>query len=366
MENRINRNAPKEPVISNRPLPLANRAEASEDTVFNSRVLTSADAPDPRDWLAAIIEGSDDAIISKDLKGIIQTWNVGATRLFGYEAQEVIGKSITILIPEERLDEEPAIIAAIQRGMRVDHFETVRRRKDGTMVAISLTISPIRNADGMIVGASKIARDITERRHAEEEQKLLLGEMRHRIKNLFALAAAIVSISGRSAKDMENLLATIQSRLSSLARAHELTLSNPEIDKEVSPATSLHALIMAILDPYDVHERITLTGSDPVLNSKVMTHIALLLHELATNAAKYGSLSMPGGCLNLRVHEDDDRTRLIWAETGGPEPSPGRHSGFGSRLEQGLANALGATIERNWKSTGLVVTIEIPTAILAN
>lgn len=366
MENRSDRNARKEPINSNRSLPLTNRAKTTEGTIFSSLVSTSTNTPDPRDWLAAIIEGSDDAIISKDLNGVIQTWNVGATRLFGYEAQEVIGKSITIVIPQDRLDEEPAIIAAIQLGMRVDHFETVRRRKDGTMVAISLTISPIRNADGMIVGASKIARDITERQRSAEEQKLLLGEMRHRIKNLFSLAAAIVSISGRSAKDMESLLATIQSRLSSLARAHELTLSDPEADKEASSATSLHALIKAILDPYDGHERITFTGSDPVLNSKVMTHIALLLHELATNAAKYGSLSMPGGCLHLQVHEDDDRTRLIWAETGGPEPSPGRHSGFGSRLEQGLANALSATIERDWKSTGLVVTIDIPTAILVN
>ncbi|GES53188.1 hypothetical protein Rhsp01_58030 [Rhizobium sp. NBRC 114257] len=182
----------------------------------------TADGPDPRDWLAAIIDGSDDAIISKNLRGIIQSWNPAATRLFGYEAEEVIGKSITILIPEDRLDEEPAILAEIQRGMRVEHFETVRRRKDGSFIDISLTISPIRNAQGMIVGASKIARDITERRRTQAEQELLMGEMRHRVKNLFALATAIVSISGRSTTTQEDLLATIQARLSSLARAHQL------------------------------------------------------------------------------------------------------------------------------------------------
>src|SRR3954469_9970882 len=117
--------------------------------------------------LAAIVASSDDAIISKNLEGIIVTWNEGATRIFGYTPEEVIGKSITILIPRERLDEEPAILAQLRAGQRVDHYETVRVRKDGSCVDISLTISPVRNAAGEIVGASKIARDITQQKRAE-------------------------------------------------------------------------------------------------------------------------------------------------------------------------------------------------------
>ena len=118
--------------------------------------------------LASIVESSDDAIVSKDLDGIIRTWNCGAERLFGYKAAEVIGRPITILIPPDRLDEEPGILARIRRGERVDHYETVRRHKDGSLIDISLTVSPTRDAKGAIVGASKIARDITERKRAEQ------------------------------------------------------------------------------------------------------------------------------------------------------------------------------------------------------
>jgi PAS domain S-box-containing protein len=124
--------------------------------------------------MAAIVESSDDAIISKDLNGIILSWNNGAERLFGYMAEEVIGKSITILIPPGRMDEEPYILESIRRGERVDHYETVRRRKDGSEIDISLTVSPIRDRSGKVVGASKIARDITERKRAEIEIKEML------------------------------------------------------------------------------------------------------------------------------------------------------------------------------------------------
>lgn len=119
--------------------------------------------------LAAIVDSSEDAIISKDARGIVTSWNKSAERLFGYSAAEMIGKSILTLIPPDRQDEEPAILARLHRGERIDHFETVRQRKDGTLVHISLTISPMKDARGRVVGASKIARDITERKRAEDE-----------------------------------------------------------------------------------------------------------------------------------------------------------------------------------------------------
>jgi PAS domain S-box-containing protein len=118
-------------------------------------------------WLSAIVESADDAIISKTLEGIITSWNKGAELLFGYTAEEVIGKPVTILIPEDHVDEEPAILARLRAGQRIEHYETVRVRKDGRLIDISLTVSPIRGSDGRIVGASKIARDITEQRRAQ-------------------------------------------------------------------------------------------------------------------------------------------------------------------------------------------------------
>ncbi|MDX6271068.1 MAG: hypothetical protein QOD28_2291, partial [Acidobacteriota bacterium] len=118
-------------------------------------------------WLTAIIESADDAIVSKTLEGVITSWNSGARRIFGYTAEEVIGKPVSILIPPDHQDEEPNILARIRRGERIEHYETVRVRKDGTFVDISLTVSPIRARDGKIIGASKIARDISERKHDE-------------------------------------------------------------------------------------------------------------------------------------------------------------------------------------------------------
>jgi hypothetical protein len=128
--------------------------------------------------LSAIIDSSDDAIISKDLNGIVTSWNKSAERLFGYTATEMVGQPITILIPIDRQDEEPKILSRLRRGERVDHFQTVRKRKDGSLFDISLTISPIKDLRGNIVGASKIARDITQQKRAEEA--LLASEARFR------------------------------------------------------------------------------------------------------------------------------------------------------------------------------------------
>ena len=327
------------------------------------------DAPDPRAWLAAIIDGSGDAIISKDLHGIIQSWNHGATRLFGYAPEEVIGQSITILIPQDRLNEEPRILAEIHRGRRILPFETQRLRKDGELVDISLTISPIHNAQGNIVGASKIARDITERRMAQEQQRLLMGEMRHRVKNLFAIASAIVTISSRSAGSLDQIVGMIQDRLQALARAHELTMADSGDAMEAPPQTDLLALIDAILAPYSVDNRIIVEGPQFLLGGRSITHVALLLHELATNAAKYGSLSVKEGQLAVRVENDGTDVRLRWEESGSPEPAgsnaaPRDGEGFGTRLEKGIAATLKASIERDWQPNGLIVSIVVPRAAL--
>src|ERR1700722_4653224 len=124
--------------------------------------------------LSSIIASSDDAIISKDLNGIVRSWNQSAERIFGYAAEEMVGKPITVLFPPERLEEEVKILDRLQRGERVDHFETVRVRKDGTPIAVSVTISPLHDAQGKVVGASKIARDITQNVELEGRFKAIV------------------------------------------------------------------------------------------------------------------------------------------------------------------------------------------------
>ena len=138
--------------------------KAAEQALNDAR----AQAYEIRTNLAAIVESSDDAIISKRLDGTISTWNYGAERMFGYTAAEIIGKPITVLFPPEYVADEEAILARLRRGERVEHFETVRIRKDASLLNVSLTVSPIKDADGAVIGASKIARDITQRRLAEE------------------------------------------------------------------------------------------------------------------------------------------------------------------------------------------------------
>ena len=138
--------------------------------------------------LAAIVESSDDAIISKDLNGVITSWNRGAERIFGYKAEEVIGEPVTILMPPDRVDEEPGILRRIRSGERIDHYETVRQRKDGTLVDISLSVSPLKDRNGRVIGASKIARDISERKRADAA----LRESQQRLQDLLtAIPAAI-------------------------------------------------------------------------------------------------------------------------------------------------------------------------------
>jgi PAS domain S-box-containing protein len=215
--------------------------------------------------LAAIVDSSDDAILSQDLNCVITSWNRGAERLFGYAAEEAVGKHADFLIPSDRHDEEPNILDRIRRGGRVDHYETIRQRKDGRRIDVSLTVSPIRDHRGVIVGASKIARDVTERTSAQERQNLLLSELEHRIKNLFALAISVVASSGRSAANVSELVTSARERLSALARAHALTLPHGKRDdSQLSKPAMLHSLIRAIIAPHEDAEgaRFALAGCD--------------------------------------------------------------------------------------------------------
>ena len=315
--------------------------------------------------LAAIIESSDDAILAKDLNGIISAWNTGSERLYGYAAEEAIGKPVTMLFPADRQDEEQSILTRIRAGERVDHYETIRRRKDGSEVEISLTVSPVRNADGRIIGASTIARDITERRAAERQQKLLLQEMSHRVKNLFSLANSVVALSARSATTAEDLASAVSDRLLALARAHALTL--PDLSEGAYTAdgsTGLHALMRTILSPYEEHAepgagRVEIEGPDIAVANSAVTSLALLLHEFATNAAKYGALSTPAGRLRIDCAEDGDRFVVTWRERGGPSiEGAAADDGFGSRLARAtVRDQFGGEFVRDWTPEGLTIRL---------
>jgi PAS domain S-box-containing protein len=322
--------------------------------------------------LASVVETSDDAIITKDLNGIVTSWNKGAERIFGYEANEIIGKPISLLIPPDRPDEEPSILARLREGQRIEHYETVRRRKTGELIDISLSVSPLADATGKIVGASKIARDITVRRQAQEVQSLLLGEMRHRINNLFAITNALVTLSARMSKTPLEMEAAIKERLAALSRAQQLTRRGLiQAESEFSGQPTLKGLIHAIFAPYvtagsNSPERIVVTGCDQEINDSAVTSIALLLHELATNAAKYGALSASAGVVHIDCSSKEDWLVMTWEERGGPpiKGTPNREGFGGSLARKIVANQFSGRLCNEWNASGLTIRIEIPLAHL--
>lgn len=312
-----------------------------------------------RERFAAIVETSGDAIIGKDLDGIVQSWNDAATRIFGYSADEMIGRSIFTLVPPNLVEEERDILDRIRRGERIEHFQTIRRRKDGRLIDISLTVSPITSADGAIVGASKIAHDVTKQKRTQTQQALLIREMNHRIKNLFSLVSGLVRLSARHAESPHEMAENACARLNALAQAQSLTLVGSD---DGLTATSLHALVGMILSPFrdagtSGKDHAGFDGPDLMIGAKAITGLALLLHELATNAAKYGAFSTPQGQVSLNWLIEADRLLLTWSEAGGPpiDTTPDT-KGFGSILARHtVRNQFGGDIRYDWNREGVVI-----------
>jgi len=307
--------------------------------------------------LQALINSSTDAIVAKDLNSVIQHWNPGAQRLFGYSPVEAIGRSVTMLIPEDRLQEEDHILGRIKRGELVEHYETIRRHKNGSLVPVSLTVSPIIDADGHIIGASKIARDITEQQRAREHQDLLLREMNHRVKNLFAVTSSIVNLNARTATTPQELAASLTAKLGALGRSHSLTMANATINAD----TNLFDILAAVLEPFRQSDaRVRISGTNFPLTGQAITPLSLLFHELATNTAKYGSLSNEQGQVEVTSEVGEENRTITWRETGGPLVELNRGIGFGSRLIEASMTQLNATLRREWLPAGLVFQLQLP------
>jgi PAS domain S-box-containing protein len=311
--------------------------------------------------LAAIVESSHDAIISKDLNSRITSWNRGAQLVFGYTAEEMIGQTVMRLIPPDRHTEETDILERIRRGERIDHFQTVRRRKDGTLIHVSLTISPIRDQGGRIIGASKIARDITDRVRADETRNMLMREVNHRSKNLLAVVEAMVRKTATTTPPAD-LVTRVSQRLQALSAIQNLLIYSDW------RGVDLGTLARAQTAPY-CEGRIAFAGPTLTLLPPAAQALGLAFHELATNARRHGVLADKTGSIAVSWKVDGDegdrRLTLVWRESGRAAQMPETTSFGTTILKRATEDALGATVEIEHGSDGYVWRMEAPMAGLA-
>ena len=284
--------------------------------------------------LAAIVESAEDAIVSKDLDGIIQSWNHGAERIFGYTAEEAIGRSITIVIPDDRLDEEAEVLRRIRAGLAVEHFETVRRRKDGSPIDISLTVSPIRTSTGEVIGASKIARDITEQRRlreiAEEASRLkdeflalLSHELRTPLNTVLGYARMLrredsrmagelrmrsLDALERNADALSRLVADVLDTSRSVSGKLRLDLETAPLEEIVSEA------VRTVSPPAEAKDLSFEIHCEPGISVRAdRDRLQQVLWNLLSNAIKF---TPAGGTVSLRTRRDHGSIVISVEDTG--------------------------------------------------
>jgi len=337
---------------------LSGKMIGAINTLIDQSAHARADEASMR--LAAIVESSGDAIISKDLTSIITSWNAAAERLFGYTAEEVIGRSVTILFPPDRLDEEAEIIGRIHRGERVETYETIRQRKDGSLVPVSLTVSPIRDGFGRIVGASKIARDISVHKDNEQRIRLLMREVNHRVKNQYAVILSMIRETNKRSKNPSDFERQVRERIMALSLSHDLLVLGDW------KGTTIFELLLAQLKPFGNEDRVTISGPSLKLKPNAVQYLGIAFHELATNSAKYGALSKAGGRVNVEWKampqpEGSRRFLLSWRETGAPTVVEGVRGGFGTVVLQRIApQAVSGVGQIEYQPGGVAWTLDAP------
>jgi PAS domain S-box-containing protein len=316
-------------------------------------------------WLASIVESSNDPIVSTSIERVstgiervITTWNGAAERLFCYTSDEVIGRPIAILIPPDRHDEQRTIFQRIIAAERIENYETVRLRKDGSSVDVSLTISGVKDAEGKIAGASAIYRDIT-RKRAEAREKTLMAELDHRVKNVLSRVDMVLTSSRNGSSSIDEFTRSVKGRIQSMAAAHSL------LSQKGWHGVGLEALVRNQLAPYASDANVAIHGTDVILTPAAIQAMGMVLHELVTNAAKYGAFSVPNGSVvvswDRKPNGHTANLVFAWREFGGPPRAVETKSGYGTRLIRELVPyELGGMVDLEFAAAGVNYRIEFP------
>ena len=244
------------------------------------------------------------------------------------------------------------------------------RRHDGVYRWTLGRARPIRNEAGEITRWFGTCTDIDDLKRSDQAKELLSQELSHRIKNIFAVVSALIALSARKHPEAKAFASAVRTRINALARAHEFVRPHTETSKPTVGSMTLHAFLTDLFKAYSDLSgaaRIILSGDDATFDDQAATSVALLFHELATNAAKYGALSQEDGTVTLDTRRADDRFILTWTESGGPPlAGPPAHTGFGSSLASlSVEGQLGGRLERNWRPGGLQVVADIPATALS-
>jgi PAS domain S-box-containing protein len=281
---------------------------------------------------AMLVAQSSDAIFSAKLDGTIASWNPGAASAFGYSAEEAIGRPLDILLPEDKHEEFEEAIARVRAGETLE-LETEWLAKGGVRIAVDMLGGPLRDAVGNIIGTGIAARDNRERQRHQKEMQVVLHELSHRAKNLLSVVSAMANQTARSCETFDEFQPRFADRLRALAASHDALVERNWA------GVPMAELVRAQLAPFDEIDRVASVGPNVVLKAKAAEQIGLCLHELATNATKYGALSTPGGSVEISWELDGNDFHLIWRERGGPVVVKPARTGFGSLVLQRLAAA---------------------------
>jgi PAS domain S-box-containing protein len=311
--------------------------------------------------MRAIVNTVADAIVTIDGEGTVETLNPVAARIFGYSPEEVIGQNVKMLMPEDyaRMHDGHFAnsVATGQAGMVGAGLELSGRRKDGSNFPMELAVSE------MMVGGRRmftgVVRDITERKKAEARQRLLIAELDHRVKNTLAQVSVVAASTRRESSSIDGYLQELDGRIQSMAAAHRLLSESGWED------VGLDNLVRSQLAPYALDANMEIRGKNVALKAAEIQAVAMVLHELVTNAAKYGSLSVPDGRVvvawDLKPNNAKTILSIDWRELGGPPVVANGKPGYGTSLIRDLIpHELGGAVDLVFSAEGLSCRIEFP------